>query len=209
MIDYVISAAHGCPLLQTTVCSTDHDKIADFCRSRDVKVIPRPQSMAGDDSPVIDVMGHVLEEMAKESGRYPGMIVLLQPTSPFLLAAHIEQCIMALRGDPQADSSQTIAPIAHNNHAFNQRVFEDGHVRFRFHEERQKAYNKQLKPKFFKFGNLVVTRSASILAGKDPFGDISVGVEIKPPYDIDVDGPDDLEFAEFLLEHNKVTLDRA
>lgn len=209
LIDYVIGAARACPLLAETVCSTDHEKIADFCRSRQVTVIPRPATLAGDDSPVVAVMGQVIEEMARESGLYPGIIVLLQPTSPFLLASHIEECVTALRREPEADSAQTIAPVAHNNHAFNQRVFEDGHVRFRFHEERQKAYNKQLKPKFYKFGNLVVTRSASILAGKDPFGEISVGVPIAPPYDIDVDGPDDLEFAEFLLQHGKVRLDGA
>ena len=206
MIDYVIKAAQACPEVNTIVCSTDHDQIAQVCQERGVRVIPRPAAMAGDQSPVIEVIRHILDQMKQELGFYPGLVVLLQPTSPFLLPEHITACVERLAAEPKADSAQTIAPVLHNNHAFNQRVFNDGQVRFRFHEERQKAYNKQLKPKFFKFGNLVVSRAAAVLAGKDPFGDISLGVEISSPYDIDVDGPDDLEYAEFLIERGKVIL---
>jgi len=206
LLDYVIGAAAACPELSAVYCSTDHEKIAAFCRNRGVTVIPRPAALAQDDTPVVEVMRQVLRELAATSGAAPGLLVLLQPTSPFLLPEHISSCLRLLRENPAADSAQTIAPVAHNNHAFNQRLFIEGQVSFRFLEERRQAYNKQRKPKFFKFGNLVVSRSRALLAGKDPFGDISLGVEIKPPYDVDVDGPDDLEYTEFLLTTKKIIL---
>ena len=206
LMEYVIRAAKACPQVTTICCSTEHGGIAAFCAEQGVRVIDRPESMAQDDSPVVDVIRHVLQTWHEGTGSFPELVVLLQATSPFLLPEHIADCIDLLRKAPEADSAQTITAIAHNNHAFNQRTFEDQRVRFKFADERKKAYNKQRKPKFYKFGNLVVCRSASILAGKDPFADISLGVEIKPPYDIDVDGPGDLEYATYLLETGKVRL---
>ena len=206
MLEYVIRAAKACPRVKTICCSTEHGGIAAFCAEQGVRVIDRPEALAQDDSPVVDVIRQVLQVWQAGSGAFPELVVLLQPTSPFLLPEHIASCIDLLNKNPQADSAQTITAIAHNNHAFNQRTFEDRLVRFKFAAERKKAYNKQRKPKLYKFGNLVVCRSTSILAGKDPFGDISLGVEIQPPYDIDVDGPGDLEYATYLLEKGKVGL---
>jgi CMP-N-acetylneuraminic acid synthetase len=206
LMEYVIKAAQACPRVTTICCSTEHSGIADFCVSQGVQVIERPEAMAQDDSPVVDVIRHCLESRQAETGSLPQLVVLLQPTSPFLLPEHIAACIDLLLNNPDADSAQTITAIAHNNHAFNQRTFTEQRVRFKFAEERKKAYNKQRKPKLYKFGNLVVSRSTSILAGKDPFGDLSLGVEIKPPYDIDVDGPDDLEYATYLLEKGKASV---
>ncbi len=206
LLEYVIRAAKACPQVNTICCSTEHHGIAAFCAEQGVRVIDRPESMAQDDSPVVDVIRHVLQTWQEGTGSLPELVVLLQPTSPFLLPGHIADCIDLLRENQEADSAQTITAIAHNNHAFNQRIFEDQRVRFKFAEERKKAYNKQRKPKLYKFGNLVVCRATSILAGKDPFGDISLGVEIKPPYDIDVDGPGDLEYATYLLETGKAGL---
>ncbi len=206
LMEYVIRAAQACPLVTTLCCSTEHSGIAAYCVAQGVTVIERPEAMAQDDSPVVDVIRHVLETRLAETGLLAELVVLLQPTSPFLLPEHIAACIDLLHRNPDADSAQTITAIAHNNHAFNQRLFAEQRVSFKFADERKKAYNKQRKPKLYKFGNLVVSRSSSILAGKDPFGDISLGFEIRPPYDIDVDGPDDLEYATYLLEKGKASL---
>lgn len=206
MITYVIRAAQRCPGVTEVVCSTDHDKIAAVCEESGVSVIWRPDEHGRDDSPVIGVIAHVLERIGEESGAIPAYIALLQPTSPFLLPEHIAACVEILRGDPGADSAQTITPVFHNAHAFNQRIFEDGRVEFRFLEERRAAYNKQRKPKHYLFGNLVVTRSTTILAGKDCFGDRSLGVEIPRAYSLDVDGPEDLDYANFLIDSKKIAL---
>jgi len=206
LIEYVVRAALPSRELRAVICSTDHEGIAGQVEKLGVDVYPRPAELSGDNSPVSAVMRHVIDTWAAKTGHYPEIMVLLQPTSPFLLTEHIDACVAALLAAPEADSSQTIAPVPHNYHAFNQRIMENGRVRFRFREERRQAYNKQLKPKFYKFGNLVATRSSAILQGKDAFGDISVGVEIAFPYDMDVDGPDDFAFAEFLLENGKVRL---
>jgi hypothetical protein len=113
----------------------------------------------------------------------------------------------AMAARPDCNSGQTITPTIHNSHAWNQRLFEDGIVRFMFAEERRSAFNKQRKPKLFSFGNLVAARPAALLAGMDFFAEPSVGVQIDWPYNLDVDSPNDLKLAEAMMHAGLIKLD--
>lgn len=206
LISYVVRAGLGAPGLSAVYCSTDHAAIARAAEEGGASVLHRPASLAEDDTPVTEVILHVLETLASATGYMPGMVALLQPTSPFLLSEHIERCLAALRGRPDADSSQTITPVFHNAHAFNQRIVNDGLVEFRFPAERRAAYNKQRKPKHYIFGNLIVTRTRALLQRKDCFGDISVPVEVPRIYSLDIDTLEDLDYAEYLVRGGKVVL---
>jgi CMP-N,N'-diacetyllegionaminic acid synthase len=206
LIRFVIAAGNKCSTLDKLYCSTDHQAISDACAADGVEVIERPEELGQDDTPVTAVIMHVLETLARRTGQMPGMVALLQPTSPFLLPSHIDDCVNALRANGEADSSQTITPVVHNSHAFNQRVIVDGRIQFRFLEERRAAYNKQRKPKHYTFGNLVVSRTRSLLEGQDCFGNISVPVEIERAYALDVDTKEDLDYAAFLLEGGRLEL---
>lgn len=203
LIRFVMGAGLKASSLEQVYCSTDHAEIAKACSEGGVDVIDRPEALGQDDTPVTEVMLHVLETLAQRTGRMPGMMALLQPTSPFLLPSHIDDCVAALKAHPNADSAQTITPVFHNAHAYNQRVVEEGKVQFRFLSERRTAYNKQRKPRHFMFGNLVVTRTSALLAGKDCFGDVSLPIEIPYSYALDVDGQSDLDYANYLISRLK------
>lgn len=207
LIRFVIKAGREASSLARVYCSTDHAQIAKVCDEGGVEVLERPEELGQDDTPVTAVLLHVLETLAARAGRMPGMVALLQPTSPFLLPAHINACVASLRAHPEADSAQTITPVIHNAHAFNQRVVENGLVRFRFLEERRAAYNKQRKPKHYTFGNLVVIRSRSLIGGQDCFGTVSVPIEIPRPYALDVDTAEDLDYASFLIREGRIDLE--
>lgn len=206
LIVYVMNAGLKCKTLQAVYCSTDHPRIARTCSDGGVLVIDRPSHLGEDDTHVTAVILHALEYLAQKDGRMPGMIALLQPTSPFVQSPHIDACVDALRRNPAADSAQTVTPVIHNSHAFNQRVIEDGLARFRFLEERRLAYNKQRKAKHYVFGNLVVTRTQALLRGKDCFGDVSLPVEIPRQYALDVDTAEDMDYAEFLINTGRIDL---
>lgn len=205
MIAHVNEAAKRCRTIDRIVCSTEDQRIADVCRELDIEVAPRPPELAGDDSPVTAAITDILQRMENE-GYKPDAVALLQVTSPFLLPEHIDRTVEALANDPDAMSAQTVSPIPHNFHAYNQREIGGSYVRFHFRDERERCYNKQTKPKFFRFGNLVVTRSKALLAGQSCFAEPSVPVEIPEPYALDVDGPEDLETAKWYLEAGKVVL---
>lgn len=196
MLDYGVMAAQASGRFARIVCSTDDGAIAERAQALGIEVDWRPAALATDEAAVADVV----REFLGRQPQMPDILALIQPTSPFLLAAHVRELLDRMEADPEANSGQTVCPIPHNQHAWNQRVLEEGRVRFKFAEERRSAYNKQRKPKLYTFGNLVAVRPRALMAGADFFAEPSVAVEIAWPYNLDVDSADDLLLASALLQ---------
>lgn len=206
LLAHVAEASLRSPSIGRLLCSTDDQRIAAVCAGRSIAVDYRSADLAGDDSPVVAMMIELVERLAQTEGYRPAAVALLQPTSPFTLPEHIEACIRELREHPEAASSQTVAPIPHNYHAYNQREIVDGVVDFRFSTERATCYNKQSKPKFYSFGNLVVVRTTALLAQRATFARPSRPIEIPLSYALDVDGPDDFPLADWYVREGRVVL---
>ena len=204
LLEYVIAAARGSGRVERIICSTDHEGIASLCRTHNVEVHRRPADLSGDSVPVLEVLVHLLRDMELNRRELADVVCLLQPTSPFALPEDIDAAVAMLQMDRLADSVQTVALPPHNFHAYNQRVIEGETVRFRFPEERRIGYNKQTKPVHYIFGNLVVTRGSTLLQKSDIFGRRSLPRIIPLAYAADIDGPEDLEYAEWLLASGKV-----
>ena len=111
-----------------------------------------------------------------------------------------------MAGRPDARSGQTIAPVPHNHHAWNQREVADGNVRFVHQVEREKAYNKQSKPARWVFGNLLATTGAAIQAGETLLANPSLALPIDWPYDFDLDTALDVVVAEALIAGGHVDM---
>ncbi|OQX12053.1 MAG: hypothetical protein BWK76_18275 [Desulfobulbaceae bacterium A2] len=202
LLDYGVFAALACGRCNRIVCSTDDNEIAVRAGTLGIEVDWRPAALATDDAAVADVAREFLQRQAT----MPEIVVLVQPTSPFLLSEHIAKLLDLMHAQPEAKSGQTIASIPHNYHAWNQRLVENDHVRFHFAAERRHAHNKQRKPQLFCFGNLVAARSQALLAGGDFFVEPSVGYLIDWPYNLDVDGPNDLLLAGAVMQAGLVRL---
>jgi len=148
LIEYAIEAAKASRSVSRIVCSTENRSIKEFCQAKGVEVQKRPRRLCGDDIRTQDVILDSLLTLRRKEGRVADLIVLLEPTSPFLLSKHIDDCVDLLRANPSADSVQSITLVPPNHHAYNQRFLDAGLVRFKFPEERRKFYNKQLNPRF-------------------------------------------------------------
>jgi CMP-N-acetylneuraminic acid synthetase len=201
LLDYGVRAAQASGRLARIVCSTDDEAIARRAAALGIDVDRRPADLATDAAAVADVARDFLTRRGT-----PDVLVLVQPTSPFLLPEHVTALLDAMAADPAARSGQTVTPCPHNHHAWNQREVADGHVRFTFAAERAAAYNKQTKPRHFVFGNLVAARSAALLAGEAFFAEPSVAVEVPAPYDFDLDAPGDVAVADALVRGGAVCL---
>ena len=90
LLDLAIDSARGIPEIGDIVVTTDHPMIADRARARDVIVIDRPAALAGDDSPTVDAVRHVLDTLALADDT---VVVTLQPTSPMRTNRHVEEAL--------------------------------------------------------------------------------------------------------------------
>ena len=206
LLDYCVRAGQAAAGISRIMCSTDAEVIEQRCRALGIEVLARPPALAGDSVSTFDTIAHCLRDLAEREGAAAETVVLLQPTSPFVLPRHIESCLARLKAEPRAGSVQTVIPCAHNQHAFNQRIVSDGQVRFRFPEERRYGHSKQTKPDHYLFGNLVAFRTQAVLEQETVFAEPSLAVDISYWYGFDADGPADFELGRVLLESGTVTL---
>lgn len=206
LIGYAIEAARQCGEVREIHCSTDHPAIQSFCEENRVTVQARPNALSGDNCPTLDVLLYFIEKIQQDRRAVPEFLVLLEPTSPFVLPVHITDCVGMIRRDENLDSTQTVTQPPPNHHAYNQRYIENGHMFFSFRQERENRFNKQSKPLFYVHGNVRVMRTLSLTGQKDIFGKKSKPIVIPREYALDADGPEDFRLAECMLSCGLVSL---
>lgn len=207
LLDYGIRAAQASNLFERLVCSTDDDEIAGRAGLLGVEVDQRPLHLAGDDATSADVARDFLERSMLIRGEIPDVLVLIQPTSPFVLPNHFEGILKLFAEDLNVQSAHNATAVTHNNHAWNQRqIGGDGAVTFLFAKERKSASTKQQKPKLLIFGNAIAARGATLLRGDGFYAGPCRAIVIDSPYNFDLDGPEDVPVAEALLASGVVML---
>ena len=203
LIEYGIRASLACKQLKRLVCSSDHEEILRTARDLGVETDLRASELSEDDSPVASVA----REFLLRQSEIPEILVLIQPTSPFLLPEHIDMLLDTFERQPEIKSAHTVTPCSHNAHAWNQRFIDErGRIEFLFAEERKQAYNKQRKPELHIFGNLIGARSAAILQGDGFYAEPVAGIPIPSAYGFDLDSPQDINSAEALLLSGEIAL---
>ena len=103
LLEWTVAAARHSTELTRFVVSTDDDEIA---AAAGADVLRRPAELAQDDTPMIDVVRHAVDELA------PEVVVLLQPTSPLRRAEHIDAAVRLLL-DSGADSVVSVVAVPH------------------------------------------------------------------------------------------------
>jgi CMP-N-acetylneuraminic acid synthetase len=82
LLAWTVEAARASRSLDRLIVSTEDEEIAAAARALGVEVpFLRPASLAGDSTPMLPVLKHAAEELARE-GAAAEALVVLQPTSP-------------------------------------------------------------------------------------------------------------------------------
>lgn len=95
------------------VISTEDENIAGVARGLGVEVpFLRPAHLAADETPMLDVLTDLVASLERIERYRPDVLVLLQPTSPFRRAGHIDAAVDLLTSTG-ADSVVTVVPVPH------------------------------------------------------------------------------------------------
>jgi len=93
LVAWPVRATLGAARVSATLCSTDSHAIADAAMAAGAKCDRlRPAELSGDSTLVIDVLRHELKWLRRH-GENPSYLCLVQATSPFVTAGHIDQAI--------------------------------------------------------------------------------------------------------------------
>lgn len=110
LLAYSINSALDSGVLDAVIVSTDSDTIAETARSYGAEVpFLRPAEFAGDTSPDIEWVRHLLAGLA-QAGRSWDCFAILRPTSPFRRPETIRRAWQAFVADGTADSLRAVQP---------------------------------------------------------------------------------------------------
>ena len=187
--------------IKKTIVSTDDPTIKKISKNYNFEIIHRSPKLSGDLINSVDVVIDVLKKCKIKFKYLPKFFFLIQPTSIFLKAKHIK-ILMKYLEKGNYNSGQTIIKVPHQFHAYNQRYFKNSKTNFVFEKERMKMHNKQTKPNFYAYGNLIATKTNLFLQNKNFFLKPSFGLEIKNIFGFDLDNKFDLKIIKQLIKKN-------
>ena len=186
-------------------CSSDDEEILAEGAKFDLLPLCRPSYLSQDDTSIVNVLAYDIPRIEEKLGSKLNTITLVQPTSPFILSRHIDDCVSLLYSHPTYNSIQTLASVKHNSHAVNQRQISDQQVTFAFGDLRLQQYNKQRKSSLYTFGNILAFKVPAFLASLNCFVSPSYPLIIEHKYAFDLDDSSDLELAEALIRSGYYT----
>jgi CMP-N,N'-diacetyllegionaminic acid synthase len=162
LIWYTHQASKASKLLSRTIVSSEDKNILEVCNSlgMDVPFI-RPQSLANDETPTIDVIFHALQKIENSREKYDA-VCLLQVTTPFRTPQLIDDAIRQfIKKKPDSLISVKRIPTEYSPMwAFK----DDGNKLLSpFYNQKFLATRRQdLKSAYYRDGSVYITNSAVI-----------------------------------------------
>ena len=203
LIAYSIAAAKVSKYVDRILVSTDDDEIAAAAKGYGAEVpFMRPAEYARDDTEDLPVFQHALNFLADSEGYTPDIIVHLRPTTPFRHASDIDGAVERLKSRPDYHSVRGISlPLTSPYKMY--RIDEGGALQPLFKTERPNAHNmpRQKLPVVYRGnGAIDITWRDTIMTLGSMTGDTILPWILGPERCVDIDTPEDWEYAEWLVE---------
>lgn len=201
LIAWALGAIRESGAVDRIVVTTDSEEIAAVAREAGAETpFLRPAELATDDAGTIGVIRHALDWLAAEEAFAPELVLVVQPTEPFVRAEQIRDTL-ALLLERGADSAITTVAVPRNDHPFHVRVAgADGLVAFERPEEHYTHPTRQSDPPRYAFANLYwVRREAFLREGRLETARCA-GLPVDPLSALDLNSEADWAIAEALVE---------
>ena len=189
--------------LDTIIVSTEDDEIAKNALKYGVSVpFKRPMHLALDTSNSIEVAIHGLREMERLQKKTYDAVMYLQPTTPFRSCQDINDSIDLLYKNEKANSVISVVDVE-SNHPARMKYIEQGFlIDPNFCEKVENQNRQELRSMYIRNGAIYLTRR-NILLNKSFKGEKSLAHEMSYYDSINIDTPQDLEFANWIYEKKK------
>lgn len=199
LLSYTTEAARASRGLTRVVVSTDDEEIAGEARRLGVEVpFLRPPQLAVDETPMLDVLVNLVTTLETREQYRPDVLVLLQPTSPFRRAQHIDDAIELLTSSG-ADSVVSVTQVPHQfTPSSLMRLQQDRLVPW---AEGPVPTRRQDKPLLFaRNGPAVLAVRTSVISDRRTlYGEDTRALVMSRADSLDIDDALDLELASLLM----------
>jgi CMP-N,N'-diacetyllegionaminic acid synthase len=194
LVARAIQAGIGAARVDAIYVSTEDQEIAQEARRQGADVIERPAKLATDTAQNNAVLHHALQTIG-EQGHKPKILVLLQPTSPFRQASHIDEAL-DLFTRTRAASVISVCEVDH--HPGKAVQLADGLLEPFTNDRDMEARRQDMTRVYRQNGAIYITYVDDFLESDRLFRRPCQGYVMDRRDSIDIDDEFDLQFAEFI-----------
>jgi len=198
LLEYAARAARESGVIDRVILSTDSPQIAEAGRRAGLEVpFMRPAALAADDTPMLPVIQHALDEMLR-GGWSADIIVLLQPTSPLRRPDHIRDAVNLLR-ETNADSVVTVVEVPrHLSPDYVMRI-DEGRLKPFLPDGLRITRRQDARPAYSRDGTVYAFRRSTLERFGSIYGDDCRPLLIDARESLSIDTQDDWDEAERVL----------
>ncbi|MDA2934002.1 acylneuraminate cytidylyltransferase family protein [Acidobacteria bacterium AH-259-D05] len=201
LIAFSTIAAKLCSQIDRVIVSTDCPEIADIAKSYCAEVpFLRPPELARDNSPDMDFVHHALNWLEDYEGGVPKFMVHLRPTTPLRDPILVDLAINTMKSENDATSLRSVHELSEPP----QKMFGIQHgflVGLFPNDPRPEYYNfprQTFPPAYYPNGYVDIIRTDFVRRSQNLHGDRILA--FTTPATVEMDGLEDFEYAEYLLE---------
>ena len=208
LLAYTIAAARSSGVFREVIVSTDSEDIARIARHYGAEVpFLRPAEFAGDHSPDIEWLEHLLRELER-SGRKADAFSILRPTSPFRLPSTIQRAWSTFIAEP-VDSLRAVEKCA--QHPGKMWVIRGKRLLPLLPFGTQEAPwhstpTQALPPVYAQNASLEIAWTRVVLEGRTIAGETVVPFVTEGLEGFDINQPEDWDLAEIYLDRGAAKL---
>ena len=205
LLAYSISAALKSRTVDRVIVSTDDEEIADIARENGAETpFLRPAEFSQDDTLDFPVFEHALEWFQQNEKWYPDVVVHLRPTTPIRPLSCVDDGVGLLLETPGADSVRSLVPSRQT--PFKMWKIDGDFIVPIIKSKYDEPYNmprQKLPSTYTHSGHVDVIRATTITNKKSLTGDKILPLFLDSRFTVDIDDPEDWEYAEWMLKRMK------
>ncbi len=201
LLAYTAEAALSATLLTRVVLSTEDEEIARVGQTLGLEIpFMRPQELARDETPTIQVLQDVVRRLEQADDRYDA-VMILQPTNPLRRSEDIDGSIALLEASG-ADSVISFVDVGEKHPARMKFITADGKVIDPPFKEEFEGQRRQDLPKLYlREGSIYLTRRSVLMEQNSVQGRDCRAWLIPEDRACNIDSPFDLFLAEQMLKY--------
>lgn len=199
LIAYSVEAARQSRVPEADiVCSTDDAEIARIASEEGARVpFLRPFKFATDEASHLDVVFHALDWLLQNEGRSYDSVILLQPTSPFRSARHLEESYQLYQ---QAKARSLVSVCVALSTPYKMYTLTETGTLAKLLPYRTQAHRKQDYPQVYQENGAIFIFSPEYLQTERVFvSEHSIPYFMSQLQSLDIDTEEDMLLAEFLI----------
>lgn len=199
LIAYTIESALKSKILTKVILSSDDDEIMKTARQYGAEVpFKRPDKLARDDTPSIDVIIHAVTFLEDKEDYSPDIVVILQPTSPLRTAEDIDNALQK-HIETGADSVTSVVKANHW-HPLQAKKIENDILYDYYLKENEGTRHQDLPSVYFRNGAFYSVKRDVLINEHSLYGKTTRPYIMPVEKSIDIDTEVDFRMAESLMQ---------